>query len=500
MAQLTWYLKAASGNWDAINAWNDQSDGLGTDRTNPQNGGGNTYICDLNAKAVTINVAVSVDKIRTGLIDNLGGTIVIPNSTAAVITVATATVGLTSTYNTSMLTWGTGTSSLTVNGDVAYTSTSTAGMLPVGTDQTITINGKLTNTAAGYAVVPGGSGVLSVSNVGLTAISVSGASGRAVSNSSTGTNSVTGIVTSSASGSAWYNASGFTVTTITGNVTSSGTAGNVIYQASGTLTITGNVALTAGTITMAGGTMNFDGNISGSNGVIAVTEPGGTINWTGARTLDASADCFINMTGGTLNLVLQSGAYTPLILSNSGTFVIRKGTGTLNTTGNGGATVAEVINMTSTAYAGIIGGTDTQKAIIGRIIGGLPRGPVTLAQVTGASARGGSGTALKLTPTATTSYGYYYFYVPVDASDLMTLTFYHIDGTGWDGTAKVSIYDTDQTTALLASQTITDNDAWTLHTCTQVTATGTGFLLVRLEVKYGTGGWKCFDDFAVAIA
>ncbi len=332
MAQLTWYLKAATGNWDDANAWNDQADGLGTDRTNPQNGA-DTYICDLNAKAVTINVAVSVDKIRTGA-TNAGGTIAVPNSGTSTITVATATTGLYSNFNGTLVTWGTGTCSLTINGDAQYASTSTSGGIAApGASQTIVINGKLTNSSSGYALVPSSTSVVTITNAGGTALSGTG-SGRCISG--TGTVSVTGDASFTA-GVGWLIAGG--TATFTGN-------------AVGSLNVRG--------LNVSGGTLNIVGNLQGTGDYGGLLDcVGGTVNWTGSRTLTASADLGIVMNGGTLNLATASAA---LSLANSGSITLFKTSGTLTITAAGGT--ASIVNQSSTSYAAFIGCSDAQKAII----------------------------------------------------------------------------------------------------------------------------------------
>ena len=124
-----------------------------------------------------------------------------------------------------------------------------------------------------------------------------------------------------------------------------------------------------------------------------------------------------------------------------------------------------------------------------RVVGGLATDNVTLAKETGANARSGSGTCAKLTPTNNAAYGYWYFYVPVTASTAFTLSFWHKIASGFSGLVKCSIYDTDQSTLLLTSQTVTltDDGAYHQYTATQVTPTDTGMCLVRVEVQKDAG-------------
>lgn len=110
---------------------------------------------------------------------------------------------------------------------------------------------------------------------------------------------------------------------------------------------------------MNGGTLTVDGNMSGSG--VQLNLSGGTATWTGNRSIAASADCYIAMTGSpTLNLATASAK---LVLSNSGTIQIRKTGGTINTA-DAGAGAAQINLQTSTSYASIVGGTDANKAII----------------------------------------------------------------------------------------------------------------------------------------
>lgn len=359
MAQLTVYAKTA-GDWDVADAWNDQADGLGTNRTNPQNGGGNTYICDLNNKVMNLNVAVSVDQIITGQV-NVGGSIKVPNSSSATVTVAQATDGLSATTSAgTIVTWGTGTCSITINGDVKYWATSTTvGAIAYTTSQTVVSNGKVTNNAAGYALIGAGSGVLTISNVGGTAISGSG-SGRVVSHGSTGNLTVSGAFSVSAGAGVYLSATA--TVSITGDATVSG--GSAIYLGAGSAscTVAMNGSCSAGFVIRgdsAGSTVALTGNLVSSDTGAALRVAGTAITWTGAATLSVSTDCYIALGGGTLALASGTGA---LALANSGSLTIYKSGGTLTTTS--GANTASIVNQSATSYATIIGGSDANKACI----------------------------------------------------------------------------------------------------------------------------------------
>jgi hypothetical protein len=359
MAQVTLYAKNATMNWDDANAWNTAADGSGTDYTNPQNGGGNTYICDLNgaAKTISINVAVSVDQIRQGVTTG-GGKIAIPNGTAATITVASANGFYGDVF--SSVTWGTGTCSLTINGSVTYAGTSTSGMIPYTTSQTVTVNGRVTNSSSGYALGGTGSGALTISNAGGTAVTASG-SGRVVNHTSTGSLQVSGDILSSGAGYG-VRILGNCTWSVTGNITTSGlssSCGVGSASASAAGTITGTISGGGISVECNNGSVSVVGNMSSSGSGVSVTLAGGTLTWIGSRTLSAAADCRISLSGGTLALANGTGA---LSLANSGTIAIYKTGGTLTTTS--GANTASIANQSATAYASIIGGSDANKAII----------------------------------------------------------------------------------------------------------------------------------------
>lgn len=238
----------------------------------------------------------------------------------------------------------------TINGCVSYSGTATTGFITAGTGDALTINygggagtSAVTNSSTGFCVAVSGSGVLTVTNSGGTASTCSG-SGRGIDHASTGNLTITGALVASGGRACYIRAA--CVANITGDLSASAAASLALHIVNGTVTIDGNLS-----------TSNGDANavFVGSSSVV---------NWYGSRTLAASAECHIVLGGGTLNLVRQDAPYTTLALANSGTFVLRQSAGTLNTTGNGGAAVASIVNQTATSYAVILGGTDAQKAII----------------------------------------------------------------------------------------------------------------------------------------
>lgn len=119
----------------------------------------------------------------------------------------------------------------------------------------------------------------------------------------------------------------------------------------------------------------------------------------------------------------------------------------------------------------------------------------------GANARGGSGTCIKFNPSSATIQLYWNFLIPVTASTEFTLHFWHKITTDFNGSVKVSIYDSDDdATLLLSSETVTlTNDGdYNEYTATAETPTDTGFCRVRIEVLDGsTTGDVYIDDITV---
>lgn len=338
------FYKIGAGNFDDANGWSTNPAGPG-DTTATDSGGG-VYIVgaagntlDLNGVAVTLNQSV----------------------TAALIQASGATGNLAVS------------GTRVINANVTYSGTNTAaGMITIAAGTNLTINGLTTNSSSGYALSQTLSGILTASNVGSTVLNSTG-SGRCLSSSGTGAITISGniecgtgygvVLGSSSAGHSWSG---------NGSVTA---AGYPIYQSAGTLTWTpgsGTSAAVSGTgssvVTVAGGTLIIAGNVSTSatsTSVSTMIAPilvrGGTLQYTGSRTLAASADCEITLrTGGTINLATATAA---LSLANSGTFVIRVHAGTLNTA-DAGAGAASVVNQTTTSYAAIVGVGAANKAII----------------------------------------------------------------------------------------------------------------------------------------
>jgi len=154
----------------------------------------------------------------------------------------------------------------------------------------------------------------------------------------------------------------------------------------------------------------------------------------------------------------------------------------------------------ASAKSGVTYGDPDEQLTGTLIVGGTASYEATLAKETGAETRGGSGTCAKLTPTSTTEWGYFDFYIPCTTGVQLILNFYHKISSGWNGLLKVTIYDTDQSSELLSSESVslTDDDAYHLYTATGVTPTDTGLCRVSIEIKDGsTTGYVYLDDLAI---
>ncbi len=343
----TYYAKNA-GSVLAANAWNTTADGSGTDTTFAD-GDATGHTLDLNNKAMTspTGTTLTCTLLQSGA-TNAGGTL-------------------------------TPTGTLTIAGKVKYTHTSTSGMIIVGTDATLTVTCSLgaghnavENTSTGRAIVISGSGALVVSNSGGTALAqTSTATGACVQSNTSGTIDITGALTDAGTGTLLNGVlfvQGSGAVTVTGNVTSSGA---VLYDTYGSIgaygpavTITGNLRSTNANsrpLSVMAGTVTLDGNISGPGWSVKVVLSG-TFVWTGNRTIAASEDCRIYLDGATATCNLRT-ASAKLTLANSGSFMLIRQNGTLNTA-DAGAGAASIVNQTATSYAAMSNVTDAQRAII----------------------------------------------------------------------------------------------------------------------------------------
>jgi len=265
-----------------------------------------------------------------------GDTVVIADTHAVALNVSPAfsIATITNTGNGGYITVG-GAYTLTLTGSTAitYSGTSTSGLIRVGTGGNLTITHNqgagttaVKNTAAGRAIVTSSNGILTVSNSGGTAVDNSGsASGYGISHDSTGALTITGAVV--------------------------GTHGNVVrVTGASTNAITGDIATSGGSVLLSAGTTTIDGHLSGYSvfgaGGSPVVVAGGTLIWTGSRSVDADTDERILLSSGTANL-------SSLVLTISGRFGLNKIGGTLNV-GSGG-TLAQFILQSASAQCTILG-------------------------------------------------------------------------------------------------------------------------------------------------
>lgn len=245
----------------------------------------------------------------------------------------------------------------TINGNVSHSGTATGGFITVGTGDALTILGQVSNTAAGYAIVGSGSGALTITNTGGTAITAS--NGRGVSWDSTGALTVTGALISTGGQAIRGTTTAVVSIDNTGGNAVQSSSSYALYWSGATTsgTITGNAYKTGGNTPayLAGGTWTFDGlPIEAQTTGVVTMSPiqivGATVTWVGTRTLEAAVNYAIAVESGTL--VLANGS-TALACANSGNLIIRKSGGTITTTAAGGT--ASIVNQSAAACAAIIG-------------------------------------------------------------------------------------------------------------------------------------------------
>lgn len=128
-------------------------------------------------------------------------------------------------------------------------------------------------------------------------------------------------------------------------------------------------------------------------------------------------------------------------------------------------------------------------------------GATAVAKEIGALARGGSGTAVKLTPSSLTDAGIWAFLVPVNSASAFTLAFYHRITAGFNGSMTVTVYDTDDSTKLLDASAITfiNDAAYHQFSSGALTPTATGFCRVVCRILKGAvAGSVYVDDLTVS--
>lgn len=269
----TWYAKSA-GDWFAANAWNSTAAGDGTDATAPLTA---TDDANLNGKAMT-------------------------TTTGSTITQATI-LGSTGTL--------TPTGTLTINGNVTHSGTATTGFLILGADTNVTINGCVTESNNGYAIVGSSNATLTISNgTGYACNLTSG--GRVISWGATGTLNITGIARQGSWNVTIYVNSSCTINW-TGDAETIITSGSVLQTVTGTITL------------------NYNGKPIGLGSAPILWSSPGTFNWVGTHTITAGTYARIRCTSNT-NLNMGT-ASTALVLTIAGQLCVDfASTGTCSTT------------------------------------------------------------------------------------------------------------------------------------------------------------------------
>lgn len=309
-----------------------------------------------------------------------GDTVTIAGHTVTLnVSPAYSIATITNSDNTGYIAVGSSyTLTLTGNPAISYSGTNSSGFIRV-TAGTLTITHDqgagtvaVLSSSSGTAIARTSTGAVSLSNSGGTAAKLTG-TGRVIydnSSSSSAGLTITGNIESAGNGTAislaWDGSH-----SISGSVIASD--GIAINVASGTLTWTpgsitrsgandraGGIHVSGGTLTITGSWSTADTSTGGDLYCAVFRITSGTINWTGAATLAASANAVLFMHGGTVNLATASAK---LALANSGSLCIIKMAGTLNTA-DAGAGAASIANQSATSYAAIPGGTDAHKAII----------------------------------------------------------------------------------------------------------------------------------------
>lgn len=399
----------ATGNWSASSTWSDGNVPTSADDVIIKTG-----------VAVTIDTAASC----LTLTNSAGGTGYVTNSSGThSLTISGTNTGIQLAGNDSThgLVYVTG-GSLSITGNcMCLCQTSTAGYIGVtcvlsgGTLSLVnssTASGaavvRSTNSSAVCVRIPSGSPTLQVTGGGAGTTAADATAGTAIrAQAGSGT-----IIVSNSGGLATNARGGQAISivsanaTITGSNTCSYASGTGITMGTGVMDIYGNAECTgsgSNCLLNSGGTMNWypdstgpqltcgagaisafynnGGNPGVTNiyGVFTTADSGsisgplyvhtGKLNWTSTGSIAAGADCDIKANGGSLVLATTASGGSQLTLSNSGSFNLVCGGGTLTTAVTGGT--AAITNKTLTSYATIIGGSTNDKAIITNAAGNL---------------------------------------------------------------------------------------------------------------------------------
>lgn len=162
--------------------------------------------------------------------------------------------------------------------------------------------------------------------------------------------------------------------------------------------------------------------------------------------------------------------------------------GTSTTGGNGGVGILSDISGVSTWYAAGGGGSTYYGGTAGTGGSGIGGNGVSVETGNGTSGAvntgsGGGGAGVN----GTGGNGGKGIVILKYSTSNIAISFYHKISSGFNGSLKVTVYDTDQTTTLLNSQTVTLTDDGNYHqySSTSLTPSATGLCLVRIEILQG---------------
>jgi hypothetical protein len=464
--------------------------------------------------------------------------------TAGTITTTSSTLNLTGacTLNTQGMTWN----NISGPTGTSVTITLTSNLVASGSFQpmitgTLTFSGAYTvqfgSASLGCTLVIGGDWTITGGLTSSGPLVINGAHNFNVSGnlSSSSTNTLSGTATLVLNGTGTWSWG-------TGNISI-----NININTSGTITLSGTIPYTTGTITYTAGTVT-PGTSTLSIAGSTCTLNTGAMNWYNlafaAGNSTVTLGSALNMTG-TLSATNYSPTFSGAYSLSCGTLTLVAATANVSLTYPAGQTltVTGAMNVIGTpsyaptiksgtasspaylAYTGTpanekvcfaiftdidasgssagwldnwFGGTLTRtKAVINRTSADYRReGCWGNGSVAADTIHSISGTCVALTPASTTDPYWWAFLVPTTAATAFALSFYQRISSGFNGSLKVTIYDTDDATKLVNadSVTLTNDGAYHQYTSANVTPTATGFCRVVLTMLKGTAGSAIYVD------
>jgi hypothetical protein len=308
----------------------------------------------------------------------------------------------------------------------------------------------------------------------------------------------------------YYNTFLYTAGTVTNNASLIvGTAGSSSTLSLGSnvnwaaITISTNTSITLGADLYTSGIFKFTNTPTflGAFNIHCATLYGNYNSGNFSLTIPASQTLYVSTGinlggdyGGTYVGTIKSGtASSPMYINYSGTVANCKCGAMVFTDvdASGGNMINNYFSSTLTRTKNIRNITNTDLDATGSWCG-------TLAQETGANARGGSGSCVKLTPKSTSPYDpmYWTFLVPTTASTAFVLNLYQMISSGFNGTMTCTVYDTDNTTTLqaAASVSLTNDGAYHIYSTGSLTPTSTGFCRVVLTVLSSSVAGSIYVD------